>query len=108
METRPIRELSLRQRLMLFAMTTSGLGLFLVCAGFFYYDIHDFRAKKISGIESTAELLTANVNAALAFSDASAGDQILGAMRVRSSIRAAVLYQRRHNEFRALGANIVI
>ncbi len=93
METRPIRELSLRQRLMLFAMTTSGLGLFLVCAGFFYYDIHDFRAKKISGIESTAELLAANANAALAFSDSNAGDQILGAMRMRSSIRAAVLYQ---------------
>jgi two-component system sensor histidine kinase/response regulator len=93
METRPIRELSLRQRLMLFAMTTSGLGLFLVCAGFFYYDIHDFRAKKINGIESAAELLAANANAALAFSDSSAGDQILGAMRMRSSIRAAVLYQ---------------
>jgi PAS domain S-box-containing protein len=93
METRPIRELSLRQRLMLFAMTTSGLGLFLVCAGFFYYDIHDFRAKKISGIESIAELLAANANAALAFSDSSAGNQILGAMRMRSSVRAAVLYQ---------------
>ena len=93
METRPIRELSLRQRLMLFAMATSGLGLLLVCAGFFYYDIHDFRAKKISGIESTAELLAANANAALAFSDSSAGDQILGTMRMRSSTRSAVLYQ---------------
>jgi PAS domain S-box-containing protein len=88
-----IRELSLRQRLLLLTMLTSGVGLVLTCWGFLYYDLHDFRAKKVNELESTSELLSANANAALAFGDASAGDQTVGAMRMRPGVRTAILYQ---------------
>ncbi len=88
-----IRELSLRQRLLLLTMLTSGVGLALVCSGFLYYDSRDFRAKKVDEIEATAELVSANVNAALAFEDASAGNQTVEAMRIRPGIRIAVLYR---------------
>jgi PAS domain S-box-containing protein len=87
-------KLSLRKSLLLFSMLTSGVGLILVCAGFLFYDLHEFRAKKVDDLASTAELLAANANAALAFDDSSAGDQTVGAMRMRPGIRAAVLYRR--------------
>jgi signal transduction histidine kinase/CheY-like chemotaxis protein len=88
-----LQKYSLRRSLLLFSMLTSGVGLVLACAGFLSYDLNEFRVKKVSDLASTAELLAANANAALAFDDSSAGDQTVGAMRMRPGIRAAVLYR---------------
>jgi len=41
-----LREVSLLKSLLLFALFTSGVGLVLVCGGFYLYDMHDFRDKK--------------------------------------------------------------
>ena len=40
MPIRTIRELSLRQRLLLLTMLTSGIGVLLGCLGFLAYDMH--------------------------------------------------------------------
>jgi PAS domain S-box-containing protein len=87
------RELTLRQRLTLMTMITSGIGLMFVCAGFFYYDLGEFRTRKARDIASTTDLLSANANAALAFDDSRAGEQTLEAMRAYPGIRTAILYQ---------------
>jgi signal transduction histidine kinase/CheY-like chemotaxis protein len=84
---------SLLQSLFLFSMLTAGVGMVLVCTGFVLYDIHEFRAKKISDLEATAQLLNMNANSALGFNDPSAGDESVQAMRMRPGIRVAVLYQ---------------
>jgi Periplasmic sensor domain len=79
--------------LLLFSMLTAGVGIVLVCTGFVLYDIHEFRAKKVSDLEATAQLLNMNANSALGFNDPSAGDESVQAMRMQPGIRVAVLYQ---------------
>jgi len=74
-------------------MLTTGVGLTLFCALFLSYDLRSSRDKKVSDLKSTADLLCANANSALAFDDHGTADQVLEAMRVRPGIRAAVLYQ---------------
>ena len=91
-EIRRWTNLSLRATLLLFSILTTGVGLFLCCTGFVLYDLHDFRAKKVSDLKSTADLLSINAGSALKFNDTTLGEQALEAMRVRAGIRAAVLY----------------
>ena len=84
---------SLLQSLLVFSMLTAGVGMVLVCTGFVLYDLHEFRAKKVSDLEATAQLLDMNANSALGFDDPSAGDVSVQAMRMRPGIRVAILYQ---------------
>src|SRR5437899_7353307 len=85
---------SLRGRMMLLAMLSSGIGLALVCTEFFIFDFRDFCVRKGRDLETTAHLLSADSSAALAFDDADRARQMLSALRAQQSIRAAVLYRR--------------
>lgn len=87
-----IKELSLRSWLLLPSMVSSGLGLVLICSGFFYYDIHTFRHIKVDDLQAIAGVIEANSGSSLAFEDESTATQELMAMRVRPGIRMAVLY----------------
>src|SRR6266699_638375 len=58
---------SLRGRMMLLAMLSSGIGLALVCTEFFIFDFRDFCVRKGRDLETTAHLLSADSSAALAF-----------------------------------------
>lgn len=89
-----LRRVSLLQGLLLFALLTSGLGVLLVCAGFYVYDTHDFREKKINTLKATADQLSSNVSSALAFGDANVANQVLDAARIRPDVRTAVVYDR--------------
>jgi signal transduction histidine kinase/CheY-like chemotaxis protein/HAMP domain-containing protein len=88
-----LQKLALRRSLILFSLLTSGIGLMLFCAGFVLYDLNDFRGRKVSDLQTTADILSANADAALAFNDPTNGAQVLRAMRVRPGNRAAVLYR---------------
>src|SRR6266581_3889710 len=85
---------SLRGRMMLLAMLSSGIGLALVYVEFFIFDFRDFCVRKGRDLETTAHLLSADSSAALAFDDADRARQMLSALRAQQSIRAAVLYRR--------------
>src|SRR5438445_812546 len=85
---------SLRGRMMLLAMLSSGIGLALVYTEFFIFDFRDFCVRKGRDLETTAHLLSADASAALAFDDADRARQMLSALRAQQSIRAAVLYRR--------------
>jgi hypothetical protein len=83
----------LLQSLLLFAWFTSGVGLVLVCGGFYLYDSHDLREKKVGELISIVELLASSSNSALGFDDPELGNQVLDSMRVHPGIRSAVLYK---------------
>src|SRR2546428_9394067 len=68
-----IRELSLRQRLLLLTMLTSGIGVLLGCLGFLAYDMHVAKEHKEEDLRSVADLVGTNSTAALAFDDAIGG-----------------------------------
>ena len=93
MPIRTIRELSLRQRLLLLTMLTSGIGVLLGCLGFLAYDMHVAREHKEEDLHSAADLIGTNSTAALAFDDARGGSKLLEALSTRSRIRLGVLYR---------------
>src|SRR2546428_1678804 len=88
-----IRELSLRQRLLLLTMLTSGIGVLLGCLGFLAYDMHVAKEHKEEDLRSVADLVGTNSTAALAFDDAIGGSKLLEALSTRSQIRFGVLYR---------------
>jgi PAS domain S-box-containing protein len=85
-------KLSLRHNLMLLSMLTSGIGAVLLCAGFLFYDLEQFRQKKADDLQSTAAMLGNNCDAALIFEDSKAASQLLKSLSARPLIAAAALY----------------
>src|SRR3989442_8262882 len=81
-----IRELSLRQRLLLLTMLTSGIGVLLGCLGFLAYDMHVAKEHKEEDLRSVADLVGTNSTAALAFDDAIGGAKHLLALPPRRPI----------------------
>jgi len=88
-----LRELSLRQRLLLLTMLTSGVGVLLGGGVFFVYDTHDARSHKVEELRSASDLIGTNSAAALAFDDPISGTKLLAALQTRKNIRAGVLYR---------------
>ena len=74
-----LRKPSLRHSLLLHSLFTGGLGVVLVCAGFLVYDLHQYREMKVRDLQSTADMVSANSDAALLFDDPAAGAGELGA-----------------------------
>ena len=93
MPARFFRELSLRQRLLLLTMLTSGVGSASGCIGFLAYDMHAARVQKVEELSSTAALIKTNSAAALTFDDAMGGSKLLDALQTRPHIRLGVLYR---------------
>jgi two-component system sensor histidine kinase/response regulator len=89
----PICEFSLRQRLLLLTMVTSGVGVLLGCIGFLAYDMHVAREQKVEELRSTADLIGMNSTAALEFGDTLAGEKLLAALSTRPRMRVGVLYR---------------
>src|SRR5260370_41818279 len=87
MLVRTIRELSLRQRLLLLTMLASGIGVLLGCLGFLAYDMHVARKQKEEDLRSAADLIWTNSTAALAFDDAIHGSKLLEPTSRRDQIR---------------------
>jgi two-component system, sensor histidine kinase and response regulator len=84
---------SLRQRLLLLTLLTSGIGLLLGCGAYLLFDLHDAKATALEELQSTADLIGTNAVAALTFDDAPNGEKLLEALRVRPHIRSAALYR---------------
>jgi two-component system sensor histidine kinase/response regulator len=88
-----IRELSLRKRLLLLTMITSGVSMLLGYLGFLAYDTQAIRAATEEEIRTAAGLVGTNCTAALVFDDARSGTTLLAALRTRQRVRIGVLYR---------------
>src|SRR5258708_12668609 len=86
------RELSLRQRLLLLTMITSGIGVLLGCLCFLAYDMHVAKEHREEDLRSVADLIGTNSTAALAFDDAIGASKILEALTTRNPTPLPVLY----------------
>jgi two-component system, sensor histidine kinase and response regulator len=89
----PIREASLRQRLLLLTLVTSGIGVLLGCIAFLAFDMHVARQEKLEALRSTGELLGMNSTAALEFGDEIAGAKLLESLSTRPDIQIGILYR---------------
>ncbi len=87
------RDLSLRHRLYLLTLLTSGIGLVVGCGAFLFYDMHSAKERKVAELQSTADLIGTNSTAALAFDDPIGGAKLLEALHTGKLIRCGILYK---------------
>jgi PAS domain S-box-containing protein len=88
-----LSEASLRQRLLLLTMLTSGIGMTVGYVAFLLYDLHSARERKVAELKTTADLFGKNVVAALAFDSTAEGSRLLQTLQTRGDMRRAVLFR---------------
>src|ERR1700676_3119654 len=89
-----LKDLSIKRKLMLITMLTSGLAVVLSSAGFLIYDLISFRQSLSQDLMTQAEIIGYNSAAAMAFRDESAATGTLSALQAKEDIVSAVLYTR--------------
>jgi signal transduction histidine kinase/DNA-binding response OmpR family regulator len=89
---RAFRDLSIRHKLTLIVMFTSGVAVLLACFGFIAYDDITFRNKMVNDMAVVADGLAINLTAALDFGDQRSAAEILGALRVRANLVSAAVF----------------
>ena len=89
---RPLRDLSIRQKLTRVAMLASSLALLFAAAAFIVYDILAFRSAVVQRLSTEAEIIAANSASALLFQDPAAARTTLSGLEAESHVRAASIY----------------
>ena len=89
-----LKNLSIKRKLVLITMLTSGVAVVLSSAGFLVYDLISFRHSLSEDLITQAEIIGYNSAAAMAFKDESAATGTLSALRAKDDIVSAVLYTR--------------
>ena len=89
-----LKNLSIKRKLMLITMLTSGVAVVLSSAGFLVYDLISFRHSLSQDLVTQADIIGYNSAAAMAFKDESAANVTLSALQAKEDIVLAVLYSR--------------
>ncbi len=89
-----LKNLSIKRKLILITMLTSGIAVVLSSAGFLIYDLISFRHSLSQDLMTQAEIIGYNSAAAMAFKDESAATGTLSALQAKDDIVAAVLFTR--------------
>lgn len=88
-----LKNQSVRSRLLLLTFISSSIGLSLAFSLFAVYDEHLLRVHKVEELQSAADLIGLNSQAALVFDDETEGARILQALQTRAHIEQGVLYR---------------
>jgi len=89
-----LKDISIKRKLMLITMLTSGVAVVLSSAGFLIYDLTSFRQSLSQDLMTQAEIIGYNSAAAMAFRDESSATVTLSALQAKQDIVSAVLYTR--------------
>jgi PAS domain S-box-containing protein len=84
---------SLRQRLLLVTLLSSGLAMTLGYTAFVLYDMHVARERKVTELRTKAELLESDAAAALAFGDRTEGEALVRVLKQVNEVRRAILFR---------------
>ena len=87
------QNISVRHRLVLMTMLSSGIGLMIALVLMLYYDAHVLQKHKEEDMRSTADLIGSNSAAALVFEDEAEATRVLQALGTRTHIREGALYR---------------
>lgn len=90
---RAARDLSIKRKIMLIVVLSSGLALVLACAGFVMYDAVTFREATLENTETLVKIFGNNTAAALRFDDAAAANEVLAALAGEPHVITAVVYK---------------
>jgi signal transduction histidine kinase/ActR/RegA family two-component response regulator len=87
-----LRDLSIKRKLTLLAMLTSGIAVVLSSASFLTYDLMTFRDMLSRDLSTEAKMVAYNSAAALAFNDEKAASTLLSSLSAKPGVVKAVLY----------------
>ena len=90
---------SIRGKLTGIIMLTSTTAVLLTCTGFVASGLHNFRRRLIGDTTATAQIVSTNSTAALAFGDRNAAQEVLNALRAKPAVVAAGIYTKRGEPF---------
>ena len=91
---RLLRNVSIKRKLMIIIMLTSGVALLLACGAFVAYELALFREAMIRDLTVKAEVLGAQSSAAVRFGDSKAAKEILDKLAADKHMLAAGIYTR--------------
>lgn len=86
-----LRNASIRRKLYLVTMLTSGIAMLLVSLGFVVNDLLSARSDRVRHLSIQAEMIAVNVGAPMLFSDRQAAEELLDSLRVDPGIISASL-----------------
>jgi signal transduction histidine kinase len=86
------RDLPVRRKLMLIVLLASGGALLLANAALILSDVLRFRRDMVRDFETLAEITAQNVTAALSFKDQNAANETLSALKAKTAIASACIY----------------
>ena len=89
-----LKDLSIKRKLMLITMLTSGVAVVLSSAGFLIYDLISFRNSLSQDLMTQADIIGYKSAAAMAFKDEASATVTLSALQAKQDIVSAVLYTR--------------
>jgi signal transduction histidine kinase len=87
-----LRDLPIRQKLMLIALVTTGGALLLAGAALIYFDRVRFESEMRGDLETLADIVAGNSTAALSFQRPDDATDVLRALQPQESIVAAAIY----------------
>jgi PAS domain S-box-containing protein len=90
----PLRNTPIKRKLMVILMLTSGVALLLTCGAFVGYELLTFKERTFQSLTTFGEVIAANSTASLAFDNEDDATEVLSALKARSQIVAAALYDR--------------
>jgi len=99
MRLRPLKDISIRAKLMIVAMLTSVGALLLAAGGFTIFDIVTFKNQKVASVMFRAEMVAQSSTAALEFNDRKPVVDILAVMRTDKHMAAMIVYDTNRNVF---------
>src|SRR5690349_4468492 len=88
------RDASIRRKLMLITMMTSGVALTVAAASFLSSDVISVRRDMLEDLHSLARVIGANCQASLTFNVQTDATNVLSALKARPSIVSAGVYDR--------------
>jgi PAS domain S-box-containing protein len=100
-----LRHLPLARKLILAMMATSSTALLVACLFFLSYDVVTLRHNVAVHLHSLAEIIGANVAAALTYDDPKSADLVLQALQVEPHIVAARIYDSHSQVFASYHRN---
>ncbi|HXI03120.1 MAG TPA: ATP-binding protein [Candidatus Saccharimonadales bacterium] len=90
----PARDLSIKHKLTLVILLTSGAALLMASLGFALYDLFAFRQEKVRELGSFAEIIAASSSATLSRDQGEAAGEILASLPSDRNVLLACLYSR--------------
>jgi len=99
MQFNVLKNISIKRKLILINLMTTGVALIIACILFIQFERRNLRENMLRELSVLSEIISDNSTAALTFGDRSTGEEILSALSVKKYIASACLFDKQNQIF---------